>query len=1039
MANQIYYQNLPIPQNMDSIPTYLNNELQILGTVISDINENLNNTTSLSSSSSNDTTELEHKVSNLEIEVSGISTELNQLSDEITAIEVTNSQIDTSINDLQSYVVNFNTDISNDNVISQSEKSKLFQDWKTIYTEYSSLLNDASTYSTVDTSSYMSAYAKLKKYLTSDPIYIPEVPTIGTEFCANAEPLNINGKDFRNIFVDYNLQKVLLVNSFPGAAKIAADESLTNSNLAFYTAQDAAIDAANALAMISAVASDNTIAQNEKNSIFIEWKSIYDEHTGITTQGTNAGVSTTAYTSAYSALATYLTSSPINMDALPTDGATWCADPNSISITGTVFRTKFADYFNARQVLLNSISSNYLNRLTDIASDNIISQSEKADVFLSWKSIYDEKPGITTQGSNASVSTTNYTTAYTNLANYLTASPISIDATPTDGATWCSNTSSITIVGTTFRTYFATYYKEKQLLLNAVSTAIKTISDTANSNASTALSNANTALTNANTAITGLSDKLSKTANSVLSGSGAVIAGTLVINSSGARTSGSGVALTSAGIAGYNSSGTATFAIDTSGNASFAGSLSAASGTFAGTLSSVNGTFTGTLSSVNGTFTGQLVAATGSFGAVTIGTSGSLSSGMTGYATGTGYWLDFNGGTPRFSVGAGTAGTITTGLSWNGSTLSVKGDITGSTGSFGGSLIVGGTAYPTSSFYNANVTATSVGLGNVSNLTPQNQAQTGLIAGTTITGGGITMSSGGTISGGKTSFTDTTNAGFILGYGAGGTSNQYGFKFGTADMSKGIYWDGSTLAVKGDITGSTGSFSGTLSVGTTPAVSGTTMTGSGAVFNSGGTFAVGNSTTNVSFNGTSITLNGSVVANGNLTTNAVTAVKVGANEVTTLVYHQVSPQLTVTTLNAWTLIDSVTFTVPTVGDGSTTIDVMIEIVGSVYDKSTTANSRTQIGTYIQRVSSGAYLREAIYSLWMNAANGTVAPTLPGSGGTNTLGATTDTTFTDKWINYGTTSQLTQGAQYTVGLKYFVATSGVNVIDHFTIMITVLKR
>ncbi len=66
--------------------------------------------------------------------------------------------------------------------------------------------------------------------------------------------------------------------------------------------------------------------------------------------------------------------------------------------------------------------------------------------------------------------------------------------------------------------------------------------------------------------------------------------------------------------------------------------------------------------------------------------------------------------------------------------------------------------------------------------------------------------------------------------------------------------------------GSTGaaSFAGTLTVGSTPALSGTTMTGSGATINPSGTFALGNSTTNISYNGTQMTLNGNVVSIGNL-------------------------------------------------------------------------------------------------------------------------------------------------------------------------------
>jgi hypothetical protein len=137
------------------------------------------------------------------------------------------------------------------------------------------------------------------------------------------------------------------------------------------------------------------------------------------------------------------------------------------------------------------------------------------------------------------------------------------------------------------------------------------VADNANGNASTALANANAALAQANAAIAGLGAKLNRSAADVLSGAvnvlngGGFVAGTLTWDTAGNRTGGYGTAMTPNGIAAYAPSGTPTFAIDSSGNAYFAGSLGAASGTFSGTLISVNGTFTGTLTGT--TITGLTV------------------------------------------------------------------------------------------------------------------------------------------------------------------------------------------------------------------------------------------------------------------------------------------------------------------------------------------------------------------------------------------------------------------------------------------------
>ena len=84
-----------------------------------------------------------------------------------------------------------------------------------------------------------------------------------------------------------------------------------------------------------------------------------------------------------------------------------------------------------------------------------------------------------------------------------------------------------------------------------------------------------------------------------------------------------------------------------------------------------------------------------------------------------------------------------------------------------------------------------VGLTNVENRNAQDQAQTGLIAGTTITNGGITMSAGGAIkTTGKDSESNTTN-GFFLGY------NGSNYTFGVGDANQSMQWTGSELNIVG--------------------------------------------------------------------------------------------------------------------------------------------------------------------------------------------------------------------------------------------------
>jgi hypothetical protein len=158
---------------------------------------------------------------------------------------------------------------------------------------------------------------------------------------------------------------------------------------------------------------------------------------------------------------------------------------------------------------------------------------------------------------------------------------------------------------------------------------------------------------------------------------------------------------------------------------------------------------------------------------------------------------------------------------------------------FKGTMQIGGTNLTASNTLNENTTKSQVGLGNVSNLTPQNQAQTGIEAGTTITGGGITLSNGGNIKGGQTDY--NTGTGFFLGYHGTAPNGAYKFSIGNAS-TKGITWDGSTLSIGGDVNiGANLASSLTTSTALTNGLSGKISTGAAAT-------DVNNNTTNISGN-----------------------------------------------------------------------------------------------------------------------------------------------------------------------------------------------
>lgn len=169
-----------------------------------------------------------------------------------------------------------------------------------------------------------------------------------------------------------------------------------------------------------------------------------------------------------------------------------------------------------------------------------------------------------------------------------------------------------------------------------------------------ALSDAATALSEANTAYTLASTSLQKSANTIVNASNqltAINGNGITVYSGGSATSGARVVLNSAGIAGFNSSGSATFSIDSStGNVSISGALftggtiSGGSLNIAGNciinssgyLTATGATITGNITATSGSFTGSIYASGGTIGGFTIqSTYLSGSGGFTLYSNGT--------------------------------------------------------------------------------------------------------------------------------------------------------------------------------------------------------------------------------------------------------------------------------------------------------------------------------------------------------------------------------------------------------------------
>ena len=229
------------------------------------------------------------------------------------------------------------------------------------------------------------------------------------------------------------------------------------------------------------------------------------------------------------------------------------------------------------------------------------------------------------------------------------------------------------------------------------------------------------------------------------------------------------------------------FRIVGNGQAEFGGGL------FRGAVIAQEGYFGTTKNAVRIDSDGMQIGASGRIKSSSVSWSGN----QTGAFAGNGFFLGYTGGQYQFYVG----NVETNFLRWNGTNLSVRGDITAT------SLTLSGAA--------TGFASSDVGLGNVENLTAQNQAKTGIEATITLASGGIAMGAGGFVRGAINWNTATNNftvssSGFFLGYTVATppTASAYRFFIGETGASGAgganyLYWDGAVLKIGGNIVGGT--------------------------------------------------------------------------------------------------------------------------------------------------------------------------------------------------------------------------------------------
>lgn len=233
-------------------------------------------------------------------------------------------------------------------------------------------------------------------------------------------------------------------------------------------------------------------------------------------------------------------------------------------------------------------------------------------------------------------------------------------------------------------------------------------------------------------------------------------------------------------------------------------------------------------------------------GSLTMTTAGVFSAGQTAYDTGLGWWFEFNGGTPRLSIGNSGGNKIV----WNGSALSITGAVTATSGTIGGWTIGATdlTAGSGSTYTGMSVAGGSVPAFWAGNATPSSApfkvTQAGVLTATNvvITGGalaGWTIDSTNGLTLGSTSSTRGISTGATAFYAGNATPSSAPFRVSSTGALT-----ATSATITGAITATSGSFTGDVTTGNIIATGGTV--GGWAI---GSTTLVGGSVTLDSTNG----------------------------------------------------------------------------------------------------------------------------------------------------------------------------------------------
>ena len=373
-------------------------------------------------------------------------------------------------------------EISSDGVLSALEKKEVLKEWMSIVEEYRSNTETAQNFgmTTEDPAlnEYVNAYNALGSYMDGDEDGLDEDKWDGVRLPSWLADLSTNqtivGDVYRSRWTAYYDTERVLLSRISVIAKDKAD--------------DAQEDADKANDELGKIASDNVLSKVEKKETLREWMEEFDAYYANLDNAEKYSVDTADYEGKFYALAYYLNGNEAwDGYSIPL----WLRDLTvNQEITGSVFRQKWADYYNAKVSLLDAISTaikakadeaqqgvdDVNDRVDDIVSDGVLSSLEKKEVLKEWDSIASSYAINIENANKYNVSHDDYTASYVALGTYLNNGDV------WDGIStpiWLNEYIGVnTIINPSeYRQVWVDYYDSEKVLLDSIYEYIKGIAD----------------------------------------------------------------------------------------------------------------------------------------------------------------------------------------------------------------------------------------------------------------------------------------------------------------------------------------------------------------------------------------------------------------------------------------------------------------------------------------------------------------------------------------------------------------------------------